>query len=218
MGKEQHNPALDLGLLALRLTTGGLMAGHGAQKLFGSFGGHGLAGTAGFLESLGLKPGKQWAALAGAGEFGSGLLTALGLGGPIGPIAMYGPMIMAAATVHAGKPIWVTSGGAELPLVYLSNVTALAATRPRRYSLDRALGIKTPSALVVLTAVGVAAGIAVGLLAREQPAQNQPVKAAKGESVAEFQARDGSAEADETANTAPGESIEEFKAREIGTE
>jgi len=65
MGKEKHNPAADLGLLALRLTTGGLMAGHGAQKLFGSFGGHGLSGTAGFLESLGLKPGKQWAALAG---------------------------------------------------------------------------------------------------------------------------------------------------------
>src|SRR3954462_11271789 len=107
MKNNDHDTMTDLGLLALRLSAGGLMAGHGAQKLFGSFGGHGLAGTAGFLESIGLKPGKQWAALAGAGEFGSGLFTALGLGAPIGPIAMYGPMIMAAATVHAGKPIWV---------------------------------------------------------------------------------------------------------------
>jgi len=129
---------------------------------------------------------------------------------------MYGPMIMAAATVHAGKPIWVTSGGAELPLVYLSNVTALAATGPGRYSLDRALGIKMPIGLVALTAAGVAAGIAVGLLTREQQAQNEPVKAAKGESVAEFQARDGSAEADQTANTAQDERIDEPKAREVG--
>jgi putative oxidoreductase len=215
MGKEQHNAAIDVGLLALRLTTGGLMAGHGAQKLFGSFGGHGLEGTAGFLESLGLRPGKQWAALAGIGEFGSGVLTALGLGGPIGPIAMYGPMIMASATVHAGKPIWVTSGGAELPLVYMSNVTALALAGPGRFSLDKAFGFKTPLALVALTAAGVAAGITFGLLSREQPVQDQPANAAKGESTVEFQAREGDAEAG-PANPAPGESVEEFKARQIG--
>src|SRR5829696_3487972 len=83
MNTENHSKTTDLGLLALRLTTGGLMAGHGAQKLFGSFGGHGLKGTTGFMESLGLKPSKQWATLAGASEFGSGLLTALGFGGPI---------------------------------------------------------------------------------------------------------------------------------------
>ena len=213
MGKQKNNPAADLGLLALRLTTGGMMAGHGAQKLFGSFGGHGLTGTAGWLESLGLKPGKQWAALAGAGEFGSGLLTALGLGGPIGPIAMYGPMLMAWATVHAGKPIWVTSGGAELPLVYLSNVTALALTGPGRYSLDKALGIKMPITLVALTAAGVAAGLAVGLLTREQPGQQEQPPAAKGESVAEFEARQPDAE---QAHTTESEHIEEFKARETG--
>jgi putative oxidoreductase len=212
MGKEKHNSAADLGLLALRLTTGGLMAGHGAQKLFGSFGGHGLAGTAGFLESLGLKPGKQWAALAGAGEFGSGLLTALGLGGPIGPIGMYGPMVMAWATVHAGKPIWVTSGGAELPLVYLSNVTALALTGPGRYSLDKALGIKVPIVLVALTAAGVAAGLAVGILMREQPATEEQ-KAAKGESVAEFEARQPDAEEEQAAED---EHVEELRAREVG--
>src|SRR5690242_10531463 len=120
MQRHSHKTTTDLGLLTLRLTAGGLMAGHGAQKLFGSFGGHGLAGTAGFLGSLGLKPGKPWAVIAGASEFGSGLLTALGLFSPIGPIAMCAPMIMASATVHAGKPIWTTSGGAELPLAYVS--------------------------------------------------------------------------------------------------
>ena len=58
----------DAGLLAMRLTTGGLLAGHGAQKLFGSFGGYGLEGTGGWLESLGLKPGKTWAAMAGLAQ------------------------------------------------------------------------------------------------------------------------------------------------------
>jgi len=140
-------------------------------------------------------------------------LTALGLGGPIGPIAMYAPMVMAWATVHAGKPIWVTSGGAELPLVYLSNVTALALTGPGRYSLDKVFGIKVPTALVALTAAGVAAGLAVGLLTREQPAQEEQPQAAKGESVAEFEARQPD---EEEEHAAEGEHVEEFKAREVG--
>src|SRR5687768_2244305 len=81
---EARTRRADLGLLALRVTAGGLVPGHGAQKLFGAFGGHGLEGTAGWLESIGMKPGKVWAALAGASEFGGGTMTALGLGGPIG--------------------------------------------------------------------------------------------------------------------------------------
>jgi len=137
----------DLGLFLLRFTAGGLMVGHGAQKLFGSFGGHGIKGTAGFLESLGLEPGERWAAVAGASELGSGLLTALGLFHPIGPIAMFGPMVMAWATAHAGKPIWVTSGGAELPLMYLNNALALAFTGPGRFSLDRHWESRFPACL-----------------------------------------------------------------------
>ena len=88
---------LDLALFIIRLATGGLLAGHGAQKLFGSFGGHGLQGTAGWLESTGLKPGKAWALMAGSGEFGGGLLTLLGLGGPISSIATLSTMAMATA-------------------------------------------------------------------------------------------------------------------------
>src|SRR5688572_23388419 len=86
----ERGRTVDLGLLALRLTAGGLLAGHGAQKLFGAFGGHGLEGTAGWLESIGLRPGKPWATLAGLSEFGGGALTALGLGGPLGPVALQG--------------------------------------------------------------------------------------------------------------------------------
>ena len=151
----------DLGLLVMRLTAGGLMAGHGAQKLFGWFGGHGLEGTGGWLESMGLRPGKRWALLAGGSEFGSGVLTALGLLSPLGPLGMLAPMAIATGKVHRGKPIWVTEGGAELPVVNMALGTGLALTGPGRYSLDRALGVRVPPALALVALAGVAAGIAV---------------------------------------------------------
>lgn len=167
---DDKHLAADVGLLALRAVAGGLLAGHGAQKLFGSFGGHGLEGTAGWLESMGLRPGKAWAALAGGSELGAGLLSALGLLHPVGPIAAVGPMAMAWAKAHAGKPIWVTSGGGELPLLNIAVFGALALAGPGRLSLDSALDIDTPTLLAVATALGVAGGIAAGLLA--QPAKD----------------------------------------------
>ncbi len=161
--------AADLGLLGLRLVAGGLLAGHGAMKLFGSFGGPGLAGTAGWLESMGFTPGKQWAALAGASEFGGGLLTALGLLHPLGPIGTVGAMSIAALDAHAGKPIWVTEGGAELPVTNIAIAFALATADPGRYSLDNALGIRVPKAVIGLAAHAVAAGVYASLT-REKPA------------------------------------------------
>src|SRR5947199_8835452 len=104
----------DLGLLILRLVTGGLLAGHGAQKLFGWFGGPGLKGTAGWVQSLGLKPAQLWGPGAGAAEFGGGTMTALGLFHPLGPISEISAMAMATAKAHWGKPIWASKGGAEL--------------------------------------------------------------------------------------------------------
>src|SRR5919205_1146500 len=70
----------------VRIAQGSLMAGHGAQKLFGSFGGPGLEGTSGLMEMLGMRPGRPWAYLAGLSEFGGGVLTALGLFNPLGPL------------------------------------------------------------------------------------------------------------------------------------
>jgi len=164
MGKATDGLA-DIGLLALRTTVGGLLMGHGAQKLWGSFGGYGLEGTGGFMESLGLKPGRQWALLAGSSEFGSGLLTALGLLFPIGPVSIWGPMLMAWAKVHKGKPIWVAEGGAELPLTNIAVATALSLTGPGKYSLDEAFGIRVPAPVVALAVAGVAAGVVLGVLA-----------------------------------------------------
>ena len=175
--EREHTVTTDVGLLALRLTAGGLLAGHGAQKLFGAFGGYGLEGTAGWLESMGLKPGSTWAVLAGGGEFAGGTLTALGLLGPVGPLVSFGPMVTAWATVHAGKPIWVTSGGGELPLMNLAVSTALALSGPGRFSLDGLFGIKVPKALAALTAVGVASGIAASLMLRDVPPEPQESEA-----------------------------------------
>ena len=158
----------DLGLLILRATTGGLLAGHGAQKLFGAFDGPGLDGTAQMLESLELRPGRAWAPVAGLAEFGGGLLTALGLFNPLGPVGIISAMTMAALTAHRGRPIWVTAGGAELPLTYASNALAIALTGPGRYSLDAALRIRLSAGVVGFAIAAAGTGLALGLGTRRR--------------------------------------------------
>src|ERR687894_2549910 len=121
----------NLAALILRVVLGSLLAGHGAQKLFGSFEGPGLEGTSGFMEMLGLRPGRPWAVLAGLSEFGGGVLTVLGLLNPLGPLGVIGSMSMATTKAHWGKPIWVTEGGAELPVLNIAAApVALFTTLP----------------------------------------------------------------------------------------
>jgi putative oxidoreductase len=163
----------DLGLLLLRLTMGGLVAGHGAQKLFGMFEGHGLEGTGQFFENLGFHPGRRWAALAGMGEFGGGVMTALGFLHPVGPITTLGPMIVAWGRVHWGKPIWNTNGGGELPATYMSIALALAMMGPGKFSLDRMFGIRPHPALAMLVGACVAGG-AIMALNQPTPEPTQP--------------------------------------------
>jgi putative oxidoreductase len=170
----------DLGLLILRLVSGGLLAGHGAQKLFGSFGGHGLEGTAGWLESLGLRPGHMWAGMAGVGELGGGMLTALGAGGPLGSILSAASMGMATVQAHWGKPIWATSGGAELPVVNIAVATALALTGPGKYSVDRLFGVRVPVWFSGLTTIAALGTLIVGLLSEPEPSSESAESEAAG--------------------------------------
>lgn len=151
----------DIGLLALRGVAGGLLTGHGAQKLFGWFGGPGIEGTTEFMDSLGLQPAKPWATMAGGSEFAGGVLTSLGLFHPLGPILKIGPMATAARQIHWKTPLWATEGGAELPLTNIAVCVALATNSPGRLSLDHLLGIKVPKAVTLAVVAGVAAGLAL---------------------------------------------------------
>jgi putative oxidoreductase len=108
MAYDLDPQTVSIGVLVGRLVVGLLMAAHGAQKLFGWFGGYGLEATGEFFRSIGFQPGRTFATLAGAAELGSGLLIALGLLGPIGPAVLLAVMIVAGISVH-----W--RGGVEDP-------------------------------------------------------------------------------------------------------
>jgi putative oxidoreductase len=195
----------DEGLAVLRGVTGGLMTGHGAQKLFGAFSGPGLKGTAGFMEHLGLQPGRLWGAAAALSEFGGGALTTLGFLYPLGSIATISSMTMATAKAHWGKPIWVSEGGAETPLINIAVSVALALTGPGKYSLDEALGVRLPKWVVAAALIGAGVGVGYGILTQPAPAQQTP-----SETAAEAPATPGSPEkasvgpaSDELASASP---------------
>ncbi|HEY1739842.1 MAG TPA: DoxX family protein [Acidimicrobiia bacterium] len=174
----------DHALLGLRAVVGGSLAAHGAQKLFGAFGGGGPESTAkAFEEHMHLEPGEAMARLAGGTELGSGLATALGVGGPIGPTAMAATMTVAALTAHRGKPYFGQMGGPEMPLLYAANGAFLALAGFGRDSLDRGMGLRVPKSIgVVHAALAAAAAAAIVSRAwRAQDAANAQPRAAVDE-------------------------------------
>ncbi len=128
---------MEYGILLLRLVVGALFAGHGAQKLFGWFGGGGPAGTAGFFGSIGYRWPAALALLAGLSELGGGLLFAAGLLTPLAALALAVVMLNAISTV-----VWPKGflGGFEFETLLLTVAIAVVATGPERLSLDRWLG------------------------------------------------------------------------------
>jgi putative oxidoreductase len=159
---------MDLALLILRLVVGAFFVGHGAQKLFGAFGGHGIAGTAGFMESLGMKPGRLHATAAGWAELAGGVLLVLGLFTPLGAVLVISVMTVAMLTAHKGKGPWVTQGGWEYNLVLIAVATALAGVGPGDWALDSAIGGDTTGTEWALGALiaGVLGGLAAIALGR----------------------------------------------------
>jgi putative oxidoreductase len=145
---------MDLALLVLRVVAGLFFAGHGAQKLWGSFGGHGLAGTGQFFESLGIRPGRRNAAAAGWAEFLGGVLLVGGLLTPVAAVLIISVMTVAIITVHAPKGPWVTEGGWEYNAILIAIAFALTGAGPGNWSLDHAVGWDVTGTGAALLALG----------------------------------------------------------------
>lgn len=169
--------SIDLGLLIIRVVVGLLVAGHGAQKLFGWFGGYGLRGTAGWMGSMGLRPAVPWTLLAGGSEFGGGLLLALGLLSPLGPLGVIAAMLTAIILVHWPK-VWASDNGMEYPLVNAAAALGVGLAGPGAHALDSALGISLPEPLTFgVGLVLVALGVLVAKSMAYQAKQRVPVLA-----------------------------------------
>ena len=160
-----------LGPPLVRGLVGPLFIGHGTQKLFGWFGGHGLEGTSGFFESIGLRPGRRHATAAGVTETAAGIMLTLGLATPVAASIVTGTMVTAIRKVHLSAGPWATNGGWEYNAVLIAAMAALAETGPGPLSLDarRFPRFHGPA----FAAVGLAAGVAGSYLATH-PALNPP--------------------------------------------
>jgi putative oxidoreductase len=162
----------DSGILAIRLTVGGYLAVHGAQKLFGTFDGPGLDDAAVAFEYMGLTPGKPFATLAATSEFVGGVLTATGVAWPTGPVAIAGAMAVA-SSVHWDNGPLALKGGYELPLTDMAVALGLAIIGPGRYRL----GPHLPRKLARLTVLGATALSAYSIskvMAHKRTAAPQP--------------------------------------------
>ena len=128
--------------LLLRVPVGVIFAAHGAQKLFGWFGGYGLAGTSGWMDSIGLSPGWLLATLAGGAEFLGGIALVLGLLVRPAAAVLAFTMGVAILAVHAGNGFFLSNNGYEYGLALFAASAALAASGAGRASLDRLIAAR----------------------------------------------------------------------------
>jgi putative oxidoreductase len=162
---------LDAGLLILRVVVGVALVGHGTQKLFGWFGGHGRRGTGAFFEMLGYRPGELFAVVAGASEAGGGALLAIGLVTPLAGAAVVGVMLVATSSLR-GHGAWAMNGGWEYTVVLATVGATIALTGAGSASVDNALGLDWPPGIRVAGVVlGATAAIATQVLRRPDGAR-----------------------------------------------
>ncbi len=157
--------SLGLGLLILRLVAGLTMAAHGAQKLFGWFGGAGFTKTAQGMQKQGFNPAWFWTSLVILGEFGGGLSVAFGFLTPLGAAGIFAVMLMAIFKSHWKNGFWNSKRGLEFPLALLAMGVAIGLIGPGSYSLDVLFGIALPETLLfcVLAVAGIFVDI-IGLI------------------------------------------------------
>ncbi|MFW5473626.1 DoxX family protein [Knoellia sp. CPCC 206450] len=160
---------LDVASLVIRLALGPMLVLHGLNKVQG-----GLSGTAGWFESLGLRPGWLHARFAAFTEIGAGVLVTFGLLNGLAAMAFVGLMTVAALTDHRGKGYFIFKGGWEYVVLVAIVAVALAVLGPGRWSLDNAFGLDLAGlgwgALAALGGVG-AAGAMLAAFYRP-PAKN----------------------------------------------
>ena len=167
---------MKFGRLLLRVTVGGLFVGHGTQKLFGWFGGHGLDATANMFDSIGMRPGNRNAIAAGVAEAGGGAALAAGFATPLAAATLTSVMLTAINRVHLKNGPWVTNGGYEYNAVLIAAVLALAEVGPGELSLDHALGQERsgPGWALIALALGVAGAVGAHIAAESTPAPPAP--------------------------------------------
>jgi putative oxidoreductase len=165
---------MNTAFLILRVFVGLALAGHGAQKLFGWWGGPGIRVFGQHMARMRLRPVSVWVAGAIGTEIGGGLLLALGLLSPLGSVGVGAAMLMAIVAVHWGKGFFGQSGGVEIPLLYLIPAAVLGITGAGSYSLDSLFRITLPEPVTGIVAAALAvAGVAVAMGTRT-PAVEQP--------------------------------------------
>ena len=134
---------MDIALLIFRVVIGLTLAGHGAQKLFGWFGGPGPVRLRQGFEKQGYKPAWFWVSLAIVGELGGGLSFALGFLTPLGAAGIFGAMVMAARS-HWKNGFFLQKGGYEYALTLAIASLTIGLVGPGSYALDALFGSVLP--------------------------------------------------------------------------
>jgi len=178
---------MKLGRLIARIIIGGLFFGHGAQKLFGWFGGPGLEGTETMMDKLELRPARQQALLAAGAETAGGGMVALGALTPLAAAMLTGSMVTAIRKVHLPNGLWNMNSGYEYNLTLIAALAALIDGGPGKPSVDEALGIHCTGP--GWTVAALAAGVAGSTLAIEMGGRaEEPQQPAEASSAAEPEA------------------------------